>query len=241
VPIPGNPLRSFDISFSNPDRYEYCFADRSNNGLDIIDTGSNSFKRRLPGFVGFAIVPGSITPANPHGTVNNNKSGPDGVATHGRWVYAGDGDSTLKVFDLDAPATNALKQSVPTGGANRVDEMALTSDGRRLLAANNAEDPPFATLFVGDDPVNHVSIIICITIADAILPVGHGLSIEQSAWEPKTKRFYVSVPTIADNPPRCNIDAGECSGGMLVVDPRHPTAVAGLFDEASNTGVVKLD
>jgi len=45
--------------------------------------------------------------------VNNNKSGPDGVTAHGRWLYAGDGDSTLKVIDLDAPPALALKQTIP--------------------------------------------------------------------------------------------------------------------------------
>src|ERR1700687_1266834 len=75
VQVPGNPLRSFDISFVNPDRAEYYLADRSNNGIDIIDTQHNTFKRRLPGFVGVKL--------NSAGTsVNNNISGPDGVATH---------------------------------------------------------------------------------------------------------------------------------------------------------------
>jgi hypothetical protein len=66
----------------------------------------------------------------------------------------GDGDSTLKVLDLDSPPPLALKASVATGGSTRLDEMALTTDGRYLLAANNAEDPPFATLFRanGDAP-----------------------------------------------------------------------------------------
>ncbi|MGB8104187.1 MAG: hypothetical protein WCF47_07905, partial [Pseudolabrys sp.] len=31
--IPGNPLRSFDISWVNPDRAEYYLADRSNAGI----------------------------------------------------------------------------------------------------------------------------------------------------------------------------------------------------------------
>ncbi|HUJ80556.1 MAG TPA: hypothetical protein VLW83_01670 [Candidatus Acidoferrales bacterium] len=53
----------------------------------------------------------------------------------------------MKVFDLEAPDELAFKQAVFTGGTTRVDEMALTTDGRKLLAANNAEDPPFATLF----------------------------------------------------------------------------------------------
>ena len=75
------------------------------------------------------------------------------MVSHGRWVYGGDGDSTLKVFDLDAPPMAALQQSISTGGTTRVDEMALTTEGDLLLAANNAEDPPFGTLFAanGDD------------------------------------------------------------------------------------------
>ena len=38
VQIPGNPLRSYDISWVNPHRAEYYLADRSNAGIDIIDT-----------------------------------------------------------------------------------------------------------------------------------------------------------------------------------------------------------
>jgi hypothetical protein len=107
VPIPGNPLRSFDISWANPLRAEYYLGDRSNAGIDIIDTQKNSFIRRLGGFVGISL--------NANGTVNNSKSGPDGVTSHGRWLYGGDGDSTLKVFDLLASTESALQQSVSTG------------------------------------------------------------------------------------------------------------------------------
>src|ERR1700742_565171 len=47
VQIPGNPLRSFDISWVNPDRAEYYLGDRSNAGVDIIDTRHNTFKRTI--------------------------------------------------------------------------------------------------------------------------------------------------------------------------------------------------
>src|ERR1700742_3657730 len=79
IAIPGNPLRSFDISFVNQDRGEYYFADRSNSGVQVIDTHSLKWKRTLGGFVGVAL----------NGTaVDNNHSGPDGVTAHGRWLYA---------------------------------------------------------------------------------------------------------------------------------------------------------
>src|SRR5438034_1521370 len=151
VQIPGNPLRSYDISWVNPHRAEYYLADRSNAGIDIIDTHSLTFQRTLGKglFVGVKL--------NANGTVNNDISGPDGVVTHGRWVYAGDGDSTLKVFDLDGP--NALAQPpLSTGGTTRVDEMALTADGELLLTVNNAEDPPYANLFAANGDRNHSSV-----------------------------------------------------------------------------------
>jgi hypothetical protein len=242
VQIPGNPMRSFDISWVNPDRAEYYLADRSNAGIDIIDTEHNAFKRTLGGFVGIKL--------NGTGGVNNNISGPDGVTTHGRWLYGGDGNSTLKVFDLDAPTASALKQSIPTGGTTRVDEMALTTDGRLLLAANNAEDPPFGTLFRanGDASVSNVTALLRVMVSNAILPKGFGLSIEQPAWDPQTRRFYVSIPVIANNPTGCNYGqlsgAITCDGGLLVVDPRTataPTTVLGAFDPTTNTGVVPLN
>src|SRR5712671_5461349 len=195
IHVPGNPLTSFDISFVNPHRAEYYLADRSNAGITIIDTQHLKFKRTIGGFKGILL--------NKTGTaVDNNHSGPDGVVAHGRWLYAGDGDSTLKVIDLEAPAASALKQTISTGGTTRVDEMALTENGKLLLAANNAEDPPFATLFAanGDDSTSHVTKITKITVDPAIMPAGFGLSIEQPAWEPKTRRFYTSIPIIANNP-----------------------------------------
>jgi hypothetical protein len=246
IHIPGNALRSFDISWVNPKRAEFYFADRSNAAIQIIDTASLTWKRSLGGFVGVAL---SSPNPPPHGTVNNNKSGPDGVVSHGRWVYGGDGDSTVKVFDLDAPPAMALKQVVPTGGSTRVDEMALTSNGKLLLAANNAEDPPFATLFVanGNAAMSHVSIISRITVNNAIVPAGFGLSLEQPTWDPRTKRFYTSIPVIANNPAGCNYGqnpgAITCDGGVLAVDPKAittPAVTLGAFDPTTRTGVIAL-
>src|SRR5262249_35687047 len=249
IAIPGNPLRSFDISFVNPDRAQYYFADRSNAAIQVIQTGSLKWLRSLGGFTGVAIVPGSITLTNPHGTVNNNLSGPDGVASHGRWVYGGDGDSTLKVFDIDANPGDALKQVVPTGGSFRVDEMALNADGTLLIAANNADDPPFATLFNanGDKPKSNVSIISKITVDNSIVPAGFGLSLEQPSWDPGTQRFYTSIPVIANNPMGCNYgqNPGDitCDGGVLVTDPAQittPTVTQGAYNATTKTGVIAL-
>jgi hypothetical protein len=246
VTIPGAPLQSFDISWTNPDRAEYYLGDRANSGVDIIDTRTLTFKRTIGGFTG-------IVALNPT-TIDNNHSGPDGVVTHNRWLYAGDGDSTLKVFDLDSTA----KQTIATGGTTRVDEMALTTDGKLLVAANNAEDPPFATLFKanGDNPPPSKVAIIAriqlktglVTDPNTVIVIGDGQSMEQPAWDPTTKRVVVSIPFVANNPAGCNPAANpggpnQCDGGLLFIDPTTVTAPAttyGFFDPATNTGVLKL-
>jgi len=243
VQIPGKPLQSYDISWVNPHRAEYYLGDRSNSGIDIIDTRTLTFKRRLGGP---GVFRGVVLRAN--GTVNNDKSGPDGVASHGRWLYAGDGDSTLKVFDLDAPTASALKETVPSGvpDDNRLDEMALTTDGEFLLTVNNAAEPlPFATLFAANGDRNHSSVreLTRITIDPDAFP--GSAAIEQPAWDPKTRRFYVSVPILGKRG-GCK-DAHDntitCDGGMMVIDPANFTPgnmVLGAFDPATNRGVVQL-
>jgi hypothetical protein len=242
VQIPGAALRSYDISWVNPYRGEYYLADRSNASVDIIDTRHVTFKRFLGKgqFVGVKL--------NAAGTaVNNDISGPDGVVTHGHWLYAGDGDSTLKVFDLDAPDASALKQTLSTGGEARVDEMALTADGELLLVANNADDPPFGTLFAANGDRNHSSVLALskITIDATLFPGTPG--IEQPTWDPKTKRFYVSVPILGAPPTGvCKDAAGNtitCDGGLMVIDPTTVTQgsfVLGAFDPATNSGVLRL-
>jgi hypothetical protein len=216
IAIPGNPIRSFDISWVNPHRAEYYLADRSNKGIDIVDTKHNTFKKTIGGFVGIKL--------NAAGTaVDNNHSGPDGVTSHGKWLYAGDGDSTLKVIDLES---GTIVATLSTGGTTRLDEMALTTDGKLLLAVNNAEDPPFATLFTanGDDESNSVTVVTKIMADAAVIPAGAGLSIEQPTWDAAIDRFVASVPTIANNPTGCsygsvNPGAPPCSGAVLIIDP----------------------
>jgi len=261
VQIPGNPLRSFDISFVSKQRDEYYLGDRSNKGVDVVNTNSLKWLRTITGGTSTCTEPGTTTPCQfvgvvlSGGKVDNNHSGPDGVVSHGRWLYAGDGNSTLKAIDLNIPGSNAIVQSVSTGGTTRVDEMDVTSDGKLLLAANNAETPPFATLFSanGDDSNSHVTKIIKITIDPTILPADG--SIEQPAWDPQTKRFYTSIPIIENNPPGCVASgpatAITCDGGLLVTDPTNLAAPQcnpsvpgvcqqGAFDPVTNTGVVKL-
>src|SRR5437868_5673460 len=112
ITIPGVQIKSFDISFVNPDRAEYYLGDRSTRGVDVIDIRHLKFVRTAgldKPFQGI-VLNGART------GVNNAASGPAGVAAHGRWLYAGDGNSTLHVIDLDSSPASATKQVISTGG-----------------------------------------------------------------------------------------------------------------------------
>ena len=135
IDIPGEELKLFDIGVVDAAAGRYYIADRSNKAVDIFDTKTNKYVGRVEGFVGVVMKDGK-----PVGSA----SGPNGVALDpkNKELWVGDGDSTLKVIDLDAPNVSAIKQTISTLGTTRLDEMALTTDGKLLLAANNAEDPP---------------------------------------------------------------------------------------------------
>ena len=268
IQIPGNPVTAFDISWVDPNSARYYLADRSNAAVDVVNTSTNTFAGQIKGFVGAVL---NTAPGAAPNTLNNNKSGPDGVVSFGKWLYAGDGDSTLKVVDLTLGTVGQIVQSVPTGGSTRVDEMAITgilpNGTQQLLAANNAEDPPFATLFLanGNNFTNFINIQARINVAPSIIPPGMGLSLEQPAWDPLSKRFYVSIPQI-NYPAGCTPGAASnsatgvvgCQGGLLVIDPSgvgapNCTAVTnipaigsvcqytyGAYSQSQNTGVLPL-
>src|ERR1700738_2736476 len=122
VTLGPNPLRSFDISWVADDLGWYLLADRSNAGIDLINIHTTSFlgtyKGAAPGSPCAAATPpckfAGVLPGSSTVAVNNNISGPDGVTSPGIWVYAGAGDSTLKVIDLRLLPPNGIVQSITT-------------------------------------------------------------------------------------------------------------------------------
>jgi DNA-binding beta-propeller fold protein YncE len=184
IAIPGVPLASFDISWVDPTTHTYYLADRSNAGVDIISTKDQTFVKRIEGFVGFK--------------GKNEVSGPDGLVLvpdrHELWV--GDGDSTVKVVDLQAGAVVA---TIPTGGTKRADELDYDPTHHIVLIANPDEDPPFVTL-ISTATRTVLGKIVFSEATDGI---------EQPVWEPATQRFYQAVPETKTNP----------GGAIAVIDP----------------------
>jgi len=195
IAIPGKPLKAFDISWVDPATSHYYLADRTNGTIDVIDGITNTVSAQIGGFVG--------------ATGKNDTSGPDGVVTtfSNRELWAGDGDSTVKVVDL---TTNKISDTISTGGKFRADEMAYDPKDNILMVANNADDPPFGTLI----SVGSHAILKRITFTDST----NGA--EQPQYDPATGMFYISVPATNANP----------GGEVDVIDPvsRSVTAKYGL-------------
>ena len=191
VAVPGKPLKAFDISWVDSPTGHYYLADRSNGAIDVIDGLTNTFSAQIPGFVGF--------------TGKNDTSGPDGVVVtqSGKELWAGDGDSTVKVVDL---TTNKVVATISTGGKFRADEMAYDPKDNILAVANNADDPPFASLI----SVSGRVVLKKISFTDST----NGA--EQPQYDPVTGMFYISVPATNANP----------GGEIDVIDPVGKTVTA---------------
>src|SRR5215471_5355401 len=206
---PGMPLNSFDISFVEPAIGLYVLGDRTNNAVDMADTHSNAFL----GFCGHNQFTGAVHNAN--GTVNNNVSGPNGVLIRdNREIWAGDGDSTVKVFDVaGCGETTVPTHTIPTGPATdkRADEMCYDPVDQLIMVANNAADTPFATLIstIFYAPIRRITFTQSTNGA------------EQCVWSPRTGLFYITVPGI-ETP-----DNGH--GQVVVINPA-TLAVQTTFD-----------
>jgi len=221
IPVPssadnaqGGGFTTYDIAYFDGTTQLMYLADRSNASVDIFSAQTNSFVGRVGGtgnlFVG--IQPKPVNPA----TVNNDISGPDGVvvANFGgaKQLWAGDGPSLLKGFDLALPGSPPLSGTPINTGAvppTRVDEMAFDPRDHLLLVANNAAAPPFATLV----DTQSKAIVTKITFNGANAD-GHNApnatnGIEQSVWDPSHGgRFFISIPELNGGGP----------GGVAVLD-----------------------
>jgi hypothetical protein len=182
----------------------YVLADRTNGSVDFIDASDDTFIGRVGGFQGVVIDP--VTKA-----ANNSLSGPDGVViVQHKEVWAGDGDSTLKVIDIKKAS---IVDTISTGGKFRVDEMAWDSRDHIIAVANNADTPPFITMINTDTHKILGKVVFDGTNGTPDATNG----IEQSKWSPKTGMFYVSVPQVGSD---------TAQGGVSVIDPKTMQVVA---------------
>ncbi len=184
IPLPGG-LAGFDISWVDPGSQRYYLADRTatrgTGRIDVIDTQANKFLYSIPttkAEVGFSGTVPAVTPGC-------SISGPNGVLAIPQLnqLYVGDGNSTVKVVDLQAKAVVAV---IPTGGNCRADEEAYDPVDHIIMITNPSDNPPFISFISADTQ----------TVIGKYVYQGRaaGGGLEQPVWNPLTRRFYISVP-----------------------------------------------
>jgi hypothetical protein len=213
---PANGAESFDISFVDPSVHQYYLADRTQNGVSVYDTQTVGLLR-VAGQGKFS----GFKPNNP-GPPSN--AGPNGIVpVGGGIVFAGDGDSSMKVVNVN---TGALLATIfPTnpytgaplpiagGGATctattnvnngnqRMDEMAYDPTDSVVIGINDASCPPFATFFSSKAPYSILG-SLAFTTADG--------GAEQPVWDPAQGKFLQALPSTLAN-----------QGGEIdVIDPK---------------------
>lgn len=215
IDVGGKGLGAFDISVTDPKLDLYVLADRTNGSVDFVDASDDTFIGRVGGFKGVVL--------KSDGTADNSVSGPDGVVvvSH-KEVWAGDGDSTVKVVDL---ASQQIVAAISTGGKFRVDEMAWDSRDHIIAVANNADTPPFITMINTDTRKILGKIVFDGTNGTPNATNG----LEQPQWSAETGMFYVSVPQVGSD---------TAQGGVAAIDPGslHVTAVF-LVQDCSPAGL----
>jgi hypothetical protein len=198
ISVPGNPITSSDIAWVDPGTERYYIADRSNFGVDIVDAERLVYVGRVAGMTG-------VLPSG-GGTATTNGPGPNGVVvTPEGQAWVGDGNSTVRVADVDPDSPSYLKivSSVSTAAAacdngtvhycGRADEIGYDPDERLILIANpsplsdtgaHASVDPYATFISARRPYRVLS---------QIAFAGAG-GLEQPVWDGGLHRFLLSVP-----------------------------------------------
>lgn len=202
IALPGG-LAGFDISWVDPGSQRFYLADRTatkgTGRVDVIDTQTDKLLYTIPTRpteFGFAGTVPAVTPGC-------SISGPNGLVAIPQLnqLYVGDGDSTVKVVDLDAKAVVAI---IPTGGKCRADELNYDPIDHIIMIANPGDDPPFVT-FISTDTQTVVGKFMYPSAQSG----QHGAGLEQPVYSPVTKRFYLTVPA----QPKVN------NGSVDVFDP----------------------
>ena len=179
IPIPtwagfNSSEISVDISWIDPSTGLYVIGDRTGAAVETFDANRHTFI--------MAAGQGAFVGPGPTGS-----AGPNGVTiVSANEVVGGDGDSTLKLVNLD---TGDI-QSVSTGGTHRVDEMAYDPASDTLVVANDREGDTnnFLTVF----KAHPLAIVGKIPCPQCVGGIEQPLNVNGT--------FYVALPGTTANP-----------------------------------------
>ena len=203
----GGKFTNYDNGAFDGTTQNYYLADRSNASVDIYSAATNSYVGRIGG-TGNTFVGTQPAPPVP---VNNDISGPNGLITAElggqRLLYVGDGDNTLKGFNLSnnnqtLPGTPVMAGPVSDG---RTNEGAFSPVSNRLMFVTSDAAVPYATII--DTTTNAILSKTLFDGTDGTPNATAGL--KSSIWDPVTNQFYLAVAEVDGTGP----------GSVVAIDP----------------------
>ncbi len=183
----------YDLSVFDATSQLFYLTDRSNNGIDVFSSRTNSFVERI----GSGLFAGA--------TPSNDNAGPNGITISdvpgGKLLIAGDSPSTIKTFNLasdgltviGAPRTTSTAVAGTPTPPNRVDGVAYAPTANTILAANNASTPGFVTLI--NNQTNAVIRSIKLDGTNGY-PNVNGDGVEATIFNTARGTFFVAVPVL---------------------------------------------
>ena len=189
ISIPGFG-NGFDISWVDSEASRYYLANRGNATavppvaahIDVIDTRRLTLLDPLPVHAaGNGVV-----------AIRDRHDDDEGEGADELWV--GDAKSFVEVIDLNS---KSIVADIYTGGTLRADELAYDPLDRIMIVANDQDTPPFVT-FISTKTRTVLGKLDYPQAVFGTPPTNHGL--EQPVWNPRTRKFYLSVPGTIHNP-----------------------------------------
>lgn len=201
IDIPGTPINQMGVMTIDQATGLGYLADKDNKAVVVFDTKNDKYVGRIGGFVGMA--------------EDGDASGPNGVlvVAGGSELWVSDGDSTVKIVDLES---NAITATISTGGKRRANGMALDPVNRIVLVANSDDEPPYFSL-------------VCVATRKVLtkIPVPQSAeNLERSGFHEPSGSFFTVIPVLARDASKGVIAQTASKSGELVklfeLDNCHP-------------------
>jgi hypothetical protein len=213
-------ITNFDMSFVDPTLGLYLLADRSNNEIFVLATGS------IPQSPPFDVLPPLGRGAFVGVASGGNTSGPNGVITANNHteVWAGDGPSidfntglsTSHVVVINI-ASNTVTHKIDTGGKMRAAKLCEDPKQHLVLVANDDPQDRFLSFIStnGYKVVGKIKLDGSDPNGEFVRATNATNAIAQCQWDSRTNDFYVALPEVGG--PGDN----SAPGAVLVIDPNH--------------------
>jgi|SRR5579871_3309830 len=234
---PGSPTANVDLMGYNPVTRMMYLADRTNNGIDVIDTHANVV-------VGLVKMPPSSKQTTP-------ATGPNGVivAVNLQQLVVTDGLQSVIVWDLRAPQAAPDIYTFPSSLGTDTDGIAY--------------DPINQTVYVVTDNPPEYLIGINLAYKKIVSQTPLPVSADLIAFNPTDGKIYIAAEDADPAAPATNANAGvfaydpasgnpgtvsqvvkvgpPCPGHGIDIDPVSNVAVVGCFGGANDTGDIMVN